>query len=132
MKPINQKFPHTIDNKFGDCWAACAASVLEIKLDEIPDFFSWRDDPNTGLRFKDSWLLQKGYLNLILPYYGTSSDIIDKLDFHVITVPVDKDYKYWHCVVGKGNEIVHDPNPRKLKYDLNKLPWFREIFYDFR
>lgn len=55
MKQIYQ----TIYGTSGNCWQAVIASMLELELDEVPNFISFED----SFAVQDAFLLKHGYIN---------------------------------------------------------------------
>lgn len=126
MIPVYQNL---ICNKHGDCQPACIASILEIQLDEIPDYHMEDDDfvyYDRMIEFLDG----RGYVLLDLHAEENKMKKIGYLPFVVgchciLSVPSQKFDKTTHAVVGKFIKldsgeikpiIVHDPNPNNEKY----------------
>lgn len=146
MIPVYQQF---IDPKIGDCTRACIASILELSLDDVPNF---NFIPNTiehcdADQYWDniiSYLDKLGYG--ILSIYNRADDKIHSdinlpplIDCHVLlSVPSQKYSNGLHHVVGKFTkqdsgiislDIVHDPNQSNDKYpDDVKIHWAEFIF----
>lgn len=107
MKPVTQR---VISNRNGDCHAACIASLLELPIEAMPDFFA--DDPPSPYKRRTEWLqargLQEAYflVGSFPPPYGYAILSVKSAVFPGLT----------HAVVwdGEGSEwgrIVHNPNP---------------------
>lgn len=89
----------------GNCFAACLASLLEINIDDVPDFSPQPDDK----------LLWFEKANIFLRTYGLVSM------FFTPEFPIPKDTFYLingmsprgldHSTIGKNGVIVHDPHP---------------------
>lgn len=97
MTPIFQ------DKFDGNCLAACLASIFEIRLDAVPFFGTddkWFD------RFSD-WMIT--YFQLYPIDIEVPSVFVPK-GYHLIN-GLSRNGDYWHAVVGKDGEIVHDPHP---------------------
>lgn len=100
MRPVDQ----TKFGAEGNCTAACIASILELALDDIPDF---GDDP----------LCEK------------LSEWLRPMGLYAACVALDPKFPRWvpegyhmlggespggpHHVVARGKDIVHDPNPNR-------------------
>lgn len=113
MKPIFQR-DQTIE---GDCLAACIASLMEVELDEIPDFTKYEDDWFNGMQL---WFEKRGLcvLNIALPatqpwYAMPGNPWAIFVGLSEAGVP--------HSVVGRceGDRfaIVHDPHPNQRGVD---------------
>lgn len=129
--------PHTqriFDDKHGDCFAACIASILDLPLDAVPNFRSIQANSETYdmVRGADEWLRENYGLRFItiemyepkgrpkcdIPIlnrlFFKNSDELVILSGESPRKNADGSTKY-HCVVAKadcwGFEIVHDPHP---------------------
>lgn len=131
MKPVFQKI---FDDRKGDCFAACLASLLEIPLEEVPNFRDLQEQPGGKdmVWQADEWLREKHSkrflgIEIYHPGGGERTDIclLNRLfcanqnEFVLLSGEsprknVDGSKKY-HCVIGKadcwGFEVVHDPHP---------------------
>lgn len=109
MKPIHQTIFGNGENGTprGNCFAACIASILELSLDEVPNFCArhadWREAANL-------WLSDRGlfYVDVNLP-----GDLRDEhvrfWGYHVISGVSPRNIR--HSVVGFGGSMVFDPHP---------------------
>jgi len=108
MKPIHQTLFGNGENgtQRGNCFAACIASLLELPLEEVPNFCTkcdWREAANL-------WLASRGlfYVDLKLP-----GDLRDEhvrfWGYHVISGMSVRNIR--HSVVGFGGKTVFDPHP---------------------
>ncbi len=102
----------------GNCFQAAVASVFELELDEVPDFYQsgseWWD------KYRE-WCMDRGYI----PIYISQSDLHDEsvlAGYYIMKVETERGLP--HSVVGRGGQIVHDPFPggsvitKVLGYDL--------------
>ncbi len=102
MKPVNQT-KMTPPN--GDCFAACIASILELPLNEVPNY---SQQGEWWLQWNE-WLSKRGLY--LVEFHDQKSKGKEYLKgYHIIT---GKSYSgdWNHSVVGMDGEIVHDPNP---------------------
>ena len=122
MKPVDQTI---VDKEIGDCTRACVASILELPIDDVPNFITFG-----ATWFKVFWpyLQTFGY-----DYYGTGwikgedrpHGIVLKdshsIDGYVIaSVPSRTFDEVGHSVVmNLEGVVVHDPNPNKAWQDIN-------------
>jgi len=103
MKPVYQ-------TKFGDgegnCFAACIASLLEIDIDSIPDFYQL---------YKNEWWLK--FIEWIEPFGLTpimlNDDPTNKLPIHNCYYLVGgmSPRGIGHSVIYLNGNLVHDPHP---------------------
>ena len=100
----------------GDCLQAATASILEIALDEVPNFHLYGAD-----WFKEygKFLLSHGWRVEHQPLPLTKAK---PAGYWIALLPspsgvVDKHGKpALHCVVCKGDEVLHDPSPKDNRY----------------
>lgn len=134
MKPVFQK---VVDAGKGDCWAACIASILELPLEEVPNFVGLSDH-SKGILAEDlvkKWLKERGLFLLEIFLWGNSEkknkswDLVlnwSHLDncYCILSVPSQRFPKGTHAVVGqfakvnKSTELIvaHDPNANNVPY----------------
>lgn len=116
MKPVQQTI---IDKDKGNCLSACLASLLELPLEEVPNFV-WHFKNNFGDAVQ-LWLRARGFawLRIRMPKEIKTGDDIR---FHalpeVLCLATGKSPRgdYFHSVVGRitgghNFELVHDPHP---------------------
>lgn len=105
MKPVDQA---RISYKDGDCLRACIASILELPLEDVPDYA--RGD--MAVKYIE-WLRR---FNLTLmcvridPDAVASGNVEVPAGYHLIQGP-SRNGKDFHVAVGRDGEIVHDPDP---------------------
>lgn len=114
MKPVDQ-------TKFGfgsgNCEAACIASILEIPLEDIPDFHG--NDPTDAEAYWQNvrkWCEDKPFTIIPIKF----SDGHDPKEFLkdcwvIASGPSPRGTEEWHrhAVVWKNGKIVHDPHPSR-------------------
>lgn len=118
MKPVHQ----TTFYPQGNCYAACVASILELQLSEVPDFF------NSAAKGEDRF--DAGYVGLAQWLAGRGLGVIRALPMFdgVWLAPMHLPVQ-WHCIAsgpsprfpcshaivwgfsGDGGGPVHDPHP---------------------
>ena len=107
MKPVNQTI---LDFEHGNCMQACVASILELPLEDVPNFMHYgRDEFN--------FHLEKFCLSLDL----TMIDAVfedDGLDLikHCYTIASGRSPRatedwHRHAVIWRNGCMVHDPHP---------------------
>lgn len=102
-------------NQAGDCFRACVASIMEMRVDDVPHFFHDSCDGDTGHARLREWLL----LHKRIPFYiafpddKSLDDVLQLMNFggstayYVLFGKTSRDVE--HCVVCCGSELVHDP-----------------------
>lgn len=99
----------------GDCLRACVASLLDLPIEEVPNFMDfggddggWFSDPENGM---NAFLWRNGY-----EYTGSESaesalKNCPGVDGHYIGVVDSVNFPgSTHAVIFKGLELVHDPS----------------------
>ena len=100
MKPVMQ----TVMGNNGNCYSACLASILEISIDEVPNFTE-ADDFWTAVR---TWLRERGWGVIGAAF----NDIFtpDDLDgYQIVCGESPRGLK--HATVWLNGKMVHDPHP---------------------
>ena len=104
------------EGRFGTCFRASVASVLEVNINDIPavertgapedNYTNWN-----WIEF-DKWLALKGYilmgitLNQLLM---SGLSIPAPEGFYLVGGPASRGHQ--HCVVYKNGKLAHDPHP---------------------
>lgn len=125
MIPVDQSIMHDPDNKrYGDCWRACVASVLELSLENVPHF--------AGNGGENSFDPTKDYLRFMAKHGFLVMSIhmpVGKNGLVSHPVPVEDEHPYYfiigksprckddHVCVGYQQGLLHDPHPGKTGLD---------------
>lgn len=106
MTPVDQ----TIDIEWGNSLRACVATILDLKLNDVPDFVG-AHGPRWFLELR-AWLEGRGRHAV---YVSTVSSLISHVYPHGLPwIGVgDGPRGVRHSVVCVHNEIVHDPHPSR-------------------
>lgn len=132
MIPIKQK---TRD----DCFRACVASLLELALDDIPDFTEeekegWYDEDGNMVNNPESAQQFFQYLNRI------NSDFLSMFNLNILPMKFNTEQEFprgysiksgmvisegpakgfYHAMVAFNSDVIHDPSPtpnREYEYD---------------
>lgn len=116
MKEVKQTI---IDTDRGNCLSACLASILELDIEEVPNFvWHFKNEFDDAVQL---WLAARGYawLRIRMPKEIKTGDDIR---FHalprVLCLATGKSPRgdYYHSVVGEivdgyNFRLVHDPHP---------------------
>ena len=107
MKPVMQtQFLGQVGPGAGNCHAACVASILELPLEQVPNFLEIVDE-DERYQQEQEWLASIGF------YYvcTTTQEMTDKfLGWHVAIGPNARNGTMHSCVY-YGLDLRHDPNP---------------------
>ena len=108
MTPVDQTI---INDATGNCFAACVASILELSIDEVPNFMETRNEVEGGWYIAAwQWLQNRGYTlrhtqlgaNQYPEGYWIASGVSPRFpDRH-------------HAVVYLGAVMTHDPHPSRV------------------
>jgi hypothetical protein len=93
----------------GNCLAAALASVLEIPIEDLPEFTDdgWQGELN-------SWLAPRSLCYLEFPVHDQErwrSYYLRHAGFHLLCGPSERGL--YHAVVARAGKIVHDPHPSR-------------------
>lgn len=109
MKPVQQT---DFTTTTGDCFAACVASILELGIDEVPNFCGLYSAETWEDHF-DEWLEERGL-------YAVSVNIGEEFpswDFFWIVGGYMAGSRIKHSVVWRNDEMAHDPLPNGAGLD---------------
>ena len=110
MKPVNQ----TICNfKNGNCMQACVASILEVDLDQVPNFMEF--GPDEYLKTITEWCKSLGVIVINIDFAIKHDDVFELFEdsYLIASGKSPRDETKNHAVVWKNGSIVHDPHPDK-------------------
>lgn len=104
MIPVSQ-------NEFGstgNCMSACLASIFEVPLGEVPNFFTvGGTEPDKWWKTCRDWLRTKGFGVMSL---AVDSNILSMYE-GIFIVSGKSNRGFEHAVVFKDGKIIHDPHP---------------------
>ena len=116
MKPVFQEFSHAPSlGVYGDCYRAAIASILELPREDVPHFL--HDDPVDDVLTKriDDWSKGQGLVRMTFWLVTDPRELMsaNNPDVHYILGGETAD-GIGHVVVMLNDEMVHDPNPRRI------------------
>jgi hypothetical protein len=116
MTPIKQTI---FGEGKGNCFATCVASILDLPLEDVPNFACSPSEEWFGEFF--NWLKARGYSVVYLyhPEAGDVTKVDDKVPFSeafftpYLYIATGKSPRgdFLHSVVGQYDKVVHDPHP---------------------
>jgi len=116
MRPVDQtKF----GQPEGNCLAACVASILECRLEDVPDLWEGEQAGKNWLMLLNGWLRERHGLayfcaNPMKPDSGFSAWWFPKDCYYVVGGKSPREYvPAGHACVGLNGRIVHDPHPSR-------------------
>jgi hypothetical protein len=122
MKPVDQLILHDpSNNKIGDCYRACIASILELNIEDVPHFMI--QEPRQRIKSLLQFLGEYGY-TLYSVEGLVDYTYPDENDYYIVSGISPKDSKIKHAVIGYNGKIVHDPHPDKsgiISYDYSEI-----------
>ena len=104
---MQTQFGDPDDDVKGNCFAACVASILEIPLEDVPDFAgreSWFLDA-------DRFAREHGYTLLLFEVDKCRGKYTFYGDCYYIGSGKSPRGDWTHAVVCRGTKVVHDPHP---------------------
>ena len=129
MKPIYMQERHDPGNgKFGDCFRACIASILEQDIEYVPHVMAdMKKDYHDCIDEMRLWLATQGYGFLDFPVKNPGGELLDikcildaysiygKGLYYILSgcSSSSHDGAYNHSVVCLENNVVHDPSTRE-------------------
>lgn len=118
MIPIQQtQFGHDFERSdVGNCFSACVASVLEIPLEDIPNFcYSPREEKDDWFDRFQKWLNHLSFCAITICNFP--KDLLANLGYIIASIKSPRG-DFLHSVVIKNGLIVWDPYPGwRLKLD---------------
>ena len=114
MKPVDQ----TICGLGGNCFAACVASILELKIDQVPNFCECED---TWFADFSRWVARRGYTPLFVKADAVRCRYIDicpllTAGHYLIVSGLSPRGDFMHAVVEHRGAVVHDPHPSRAGF----------------
>lgn len=106
MTPVDQ----TYDMELGNCLQACVATILDLKIDDVPNFMKTHG-PRWFVELR-AWLDKRGKYAV---YVSTLNSLVSHVyphELHWIGVG-DGPRGVRHAVVCLHNQVVHDPHPSR-------------------
>lgn len=110
MRPVDQTKFGPVE---GNCFSACVASILEISIDDVPQFMVgvWLDN----LR---DWCAARGLRATYWPSRGWAEANGEKFlgvptGYSIMTGESPRHPGVFHSVVALDGAMVHDPNPSR-------------------
>lgn len=126
MTPQDQEFLHRPEiGQYGDCQRAVIASLLDLPISEVPHFNGIaKGDPTVFWTELQTFCRRHGYAYLTVPacsgvaFFGLDDDV-----YHEISGPSPRGNGVFHCVIGKGGQIVFDPHPSRAGLAGDPAKW---------
>lgn len=107
MNPVMQ----TVLGRHGNCYSACLASLFEIPLDQVPNFFDVAgDDDSAWWGEVRSWLRARGFG--VITVLVDENSRLDLFDGWFI-VGGESCRGIGHATIWRDGQLVHDPHPSK-------------------
>jgi hypothetical protein len=109
MKPVMQ----TVTGRGGNCMAACLASILELAITDVPNFFDLApDEPGPWWKVVRDWLRPHGFGIITLGFEKAESwDELCLDGYHIVSGKSPRLEGAHHSTVWHRGRMVHDPHP---------------------
>lgn len=98
-----------------NCLEACIASLLEVRIEDIPDLEAYTDGP--WMKKLNEWLeinYQVVYMEVQILSKEVSKFFQDKDFFHIIIGKTLRSSKIRHAIIARQGKMLHDPYPGGL------------------
>ena len=111
MLPVKQ----TRLKENGNCFEACIASLLNLKLEGVPDLLAydqgpWMEKLNEWLNIKYNLV----YMEVHMPSNEVENFFLNKDFYHVIIGNTTRSPEIKHAVIGRKGKMVYDPHPSNI------------------
>jgi len=106
---MEKVFQTDLSPKTGNCHQACLASLLDMKLDDVPHFMVMENFH----RKETEWLIKKGfvYVGAYIPDFFPNDYEFEGIEGYFIAGgPTDRGTQH-SVIVDKKLNLIHDPNP---------------------
>lgn len=114
MKPVCQTIFGT---GRGNCFAACVASILELPIEEVPNFCADTPEGENWYPPFQAWAAARGVIGMPFVLPSADCEVLLRLardEFPALPCIVfGATENGGHCVVFQAGAPVHDPNPRR-------------------
>lgn len=120
MKPVDQT---RFGNPGGNCFQAALASILELSLDDVPDFCNQNWEGNWASDLND-WLYDRGLFSLEIDLEHVDANWIDWTIancYCLASVASATTEGATHAVVYYKGRVIHDPHPSRAHMDSKPL-----------
>lgn len=108
MKPVTQ----TITGPTGNCMGACLASILEVSIETVPNFFDAGPDDTDWWNALRAWLRKFGLGIVTLTFESPAQWMHLRLaGYHIVSGPSPRLEGMHHATVWHAGKMVHDPHP---------------------
>ena len=121
MTPVDQTI---MGVPLGDCYRACIASILDLPLDDVPNFY---EDERGQTQAAIEWLSSRGLWLWIVPNNDSvmsgrlsNDDNVMPEGFCIANGPGARGCL--HSVVWRHGKVVHDPSPSRA--GLCEVYWY--------
>ena len=107
MTPVEQTITQP---PYGNCWPACIASLLDLPLQDVPQFFHGATEECHWWDQWQDWLARFG-----LELQCIEAEHIPNLapaGYSIMTVESPRG-PYLHATIAKDGELVWDPSPKR-------------------
>lgn len=91
--------------------SAALASILEIPLEDVPNFYDAGPTEAHWHSALTSWLAGRGFGLLEVNVERSDSEVLGLKGYAIASGPSPRHPDIWHATVWKDGAIVHDPMP---------------------
>lgn len=122
MKPVMQD---AFGRDDGNCFSACLASIFEVPLNEVPNFFITAGDEATAWwAAVREWLRPRGF-GIMALQLNDDDRLLDEVDGWLI-VTGESSRGIHHATIWRDGKMAHDPHPSQCGI---RRPLFVNLVY---
>ncbi len=116
MIPVTCRIPHKPEEgKYGDCFRACVASILELGANDVPHFSDGDPGGEEMHRLLREFLAPKKLTSVFVGFdasegFANVMEMFDMMNGHIHAILFCANDSGNHAVVIKGGKVVHDPS----------------------
>lgn len=108
MTPVMQ----TVTGPRGNCMSACFASVFDLPISDVPNFYEITSDDAGWWLAVRKWLAARGFGILDITFEEEAQwQHLQLSGAHIVSGPSPRGAGMFHATVWQDGRLVHDPHP---------------------
>ena len=142
MTPHQQLIRHDPEeDRYGDCFRTCVACLLDLRPEEVPNWFDGPDDSDRRWAEVDAWFADRGLglFQILYPGEIALDDILETMrntnPGKLYILSGQSRIGVNHSVIARGDEIEHDPSGNGIEApiedDEGGRYWYVELILGY-